>query len=68
MTFCGRWVLHARQVLACVAVVLAVGALCVPAAARAEGKVFRDCEECPVMVVVPAGTFEMGSPRRRVSG
>ena len=23
---------------------------------------FRDCEECPRMVVVPAGEFEMGSP------
>lgn len=26
------------------------------------GKEFRDCAECPEMVVVPAGTFEMGSP------
>lgn len=23
---------------------------------------FRDCAECPEMVVVPAGSFEMGSP------
>ena len=27
-----------------------------------EGKKFRDCEECPEMVVVPAGTYRMGSP------
>ena len=27
------------------------------------GEVFRDCEECPEMVVVPAGNFMMGSPR-----
>jgi len=27
------------------------------------GEVFRDCEECPEMVVVPAGSFMMGSPR-----
>ena len=26
------------------------------------GKVFRDCAECPEMVVVPAGSFTMGSP------
>ena len=27
------------------------------------GEVFRDCDECPEMVVVPAGKFIMGSPR-----
>ena len=27
-----------------------------------EGKKFRDCDECPEMVVVPAGTYLMGSP------
>ena len=26
------------------------------------GEVFRDCGECPEMVVVPAGSFTMGSP------
>ena len=26
------------------------------------GRVFRDCGGCPEMVVVPAGSFEMGSP------
>ena len=26
------------------------------------GKTFRDCPECPEMVVVPAGSFTMGSP------
>lgn len=26
------------------------------------GIVFRDCERCPEMVVVPGGTFQMGSP------
>ena len=26
------------------------------------GEVFRDCPTCPEMVVVPAGTFRMGSP------
>jgi formylglycine-generating enzyme required for sulfatase activity len=26
------------------------------------GQVFRDCDECPEMVVIPAGSFLMGSP------
>ena len=26
------------------------------------GKEFRDCSECPEMVVLPAGSFMMGSP------
>ena len=26
------------------------------------GKVFRDCDVCPEMVVIPAGSFMMGSP------
>ena len=25
-------------------------------------RVFRDCDSCPEMVVIPAGTFQMGSP------
>ena len=28
---------------------------------RAPGTVFRDCQDCPEMVVVPAGNFAMGS-------
>src|SRR5438045_346678 len=28
---------------------------------RAPGTVFRDCKDCPEMVVVPAGKFTMGS-------
>ena len=42
---------------------------------KVTGKEFRDCEGCPTMVVVPAGTFMMGSdgdrarelPRHRVT-
>ena len=29
---------------------------------RQVGKEFRDCAECPEMVVVPSGSFRMGSP------
>ena len=31
-------------------------------AQMAAGDVFRDCPECPEMVVIPAGSFMMGSP------
>lgn len=31
-------------------------------AAQEAGELFRDCEACPQMVVVPAGSFTMGSP------
>ena len=50
-------------------IVLCLLACCVTAldgsAARAlgaPGTVFRDCPNCPEMVVIPAGTFLMGSP------
>ena len=37
--------------------------LCLPLAANATkvGAVFRDCPDCPEMVVIPAGNFDMGS-------
>ena len=38
-----------------------VGADPTPSRRRA-GEVFRDCPSCPEMVVIPAGTFMMGSP------
>jgi formylglycine-generating enzyme required for sulfatase activity len=31
-------------------------------APRTAGQVFRECPECPEMVVIPAGAFMMGSP------
>ena len=44
-------------------VVLAI-TVAFPSAARAQnpGDTFRDCGECPEMVVVPPGSFDMGSP------
>jgi formylglycine-generating enzyme required for sulfatase activity len=30
------------------------------------GQIFRDCDQCPEMVVVPAGNFMMGSPKTEV--
>ena len=32
------------------------------ATAPTAGKVFKDCKNCPEMVVLPAGTFTMGTP------
>jgi len=32
-----------------------------PAAAQPAGSVFKDCPDCPEMVVIPAGRFTMGS-------
>ncbi len=51
-----RWI-----TLAAAALALASAA---PAAAQKApaAKTFRDCPECPLMVVVPAGRFTMGSP------
>ena len=40
-----------------------LGAALMEAGSRwADGETFRDCPECPEMVVVPAGSFTMGSP------
>lgn len=46
---------HVRVYLLCLA------ALPWPARAEAQ-RVFRDCPDCPEMVVIPAGNFTMGSP------
>ncbi len=48
---------------------LAVIAVAVSATASSEerfrpGEIFRDCAECPEMVVIPAGSFTMGSKVR----
>lgn len=42
---------------------------CQPAWAQvpAPGTVFKDCEDCPEMVVIPAGSFFMGSPKNEPS-
>lgn len=32
----------------------------------APGKVFKDCKDCPEMVVLPAGTFTMGAPEEEM--
>ena len=39
--------------------------ICIPAKSQNNlqpGQTFRDCKDCPEMVVIPAGSFMMGSP------
>ncbi len=51
------------SVRACLVVVFASAAsFCALAQTPYPGTVFRDCADCPEMVVVPAGIFNMGSP------
>lgn len=47
-----------RQYLGVAAMASMTGAA---VAAPAPGTVIRDCQECPPVVVVPSGTFTMGS-------
>ncbi len=42
---------------------LAVHVVASDVAAQTVGETFRDCPECSEMVVIPAGSFTMGSPR-----
>lgn len=49
----------------------AVAACLLPGLAQAAeptqpGKVFKDCKDCPEMVVLPTGTFTMGTPEDEV--
>ena len=51
-----------RPVTAFVLWLLAAAIPAAPVVAQHVGEVFRDCDVCPPMVVVPPGTFMMGSP------
>ena len=53
-----RWWLVALLVLSISGFAMSVR----PVAAQEVGEVFKDCDICPEMVVVPPGTFLMGSP------
>ncbi len=50
------------RVIAAVLVAVAVGATASVQERFKPGETFRDCPDCPEMVVIPAGSFEMGSP------
>ena len=53
-----------RWAACCMAVILAAAIADFPAAVEAQnpGDTFRDCGDCPELVVVPSGSFMMGSP------
>src|SRR4051812_27187705 len=53
----------ASALAAAAALAAAVG---IAAAAHAAPKEFKDCATCPEMVVVPAGSFTMGSPATEI--
>jgi len=57
------FVIVAVLVIFLTALLLSGADVSVPAAApsRLPGAVFRDCKDCPEMVVIPAGSFTMGS-------
>ena len=50
------------------AVALAWGLSGPVAGAQEVGQSFRDCSQCPEMVVVPAGSFVMGAPESEAMG
>ncbi len=50
------------RVIGLVLVAMAVSATASAQERRKPGESFRDCAECPEMVVIPAGSFMMGSP------
>jgi formylglycine-generating enzyme required for sulfatase activity len=57
---------HLRPLISALALT-ALAACALPATAMAAaalppGKVFKDCKDCPEMVVLPTGTFIMGTP------
>ncbi|BCD88497.1 pyoverdine biosynthesis protein PvdO [Pseudomonas solani] len=53
--------MHALKPLALVATLFAA-APALAAEAQTPGSLFKDCKDCPEMVVLPAGSFTMGAP------
>jgi formylglycine-generating enzyme required for sulfatase activity len=53
--------------VSCVAALLAVLYGCAGSGER-PGSEFRDCPDCPAMVVIPGGSFSMGSPPSETDG
>ena len=47
---------------AAISMSFAFGSIALGETAPAPGTVFRDCPDCPEMVVIPAGAFTMGGP------
>src|SRR5580704_2981302 len=51
-----------RQAVVCLLVLWPIASGVLAQEGRKPGEVFRDCAECPELVVIPAGTFMMGAP------
>ena len=58
----GKFRVALRSLMATATIALAGTALAQSEAGPAPGERWRDCDECPEMITVPAGTFTMGSP------
>lgn len=54
-------ILLAAAVAILLVVMLAASLGLFPAPRHAPGQTFRDCADCPTMIAVPAGSFQMGS-------
>lgn len=52
----------AKQILFMLPALALLAGGCWQLSGKGVGQVFRDCDACPEMVVVPAGSFRMGSP------
>ena len=61
-TFCLMWVPAQAQAQAQAAKQSKAAKTSKTAQAPKAGKIFRDCPTCPEMVVIPSGSFDMGSP------
>jgi formylglycine-generating enzyme required for sulfatase activity len=56
------WTWTAVAVITSILAAIAISELSKPAVEPSPGQTFKDCGICPEMVVVPAGSFTMGSP------
>ena len=55
--------IHATRIIALLLAFVVSGLSAAPTSARkADALTFRDCEFCPLMTILPAGHFQMGSP------
>jgi len=63
----GLWLAGSLALLGAVPGFLPVAAAA-DARAAAPGTFFRDCPDCPEMVVLPPGTFVLGTPGEAVPG
>ena len=49
-------------------IIAAAAAICAIDARADAPKAFKDCPDCPEMITIPAGSFQMGSQRTAADG